>query len=78
MELDALQEEINGQLVQLEEGEESVGMVQAMEAASEQTRKNMMVMLIVLEAIQFLEDNESGTVFIPDALRQQFIKTLKV
>lgn len=73
-----LQEEINGKLLMLEEGADAEGLVEALKAASDQARKNMLVMLVVLEAIQQLEGQSDGVIFIPDALREQFTSTIKV
>lgn len=73
-----LQEEINGKLLMLEEGDDAEGLVEALKAASDQARKNMLVMLVVLEAIQQLEGQSDGVIFIPDALREQFTSTIKV
>lgn len=74
-----LTEVINGTAVQVAEDETSPGLVAALGAADEQSRRNMVTMMIILEAIEQLEDGGAGPlVIVPDPIREKFKKVLKV
>lgn len=80
MDNDVLLAQINETLLGIEEdGASSQGLVEALASTDDQTRKNMMVTLVVLAAIEKLEESEAGpVVFVPDAIRDQFRKVMGV